>query len=145
LGEESAHWLALRALTLSAHFLAAILNCQKSTPTVIARLQDAEAVWGQLGLPILDPFRFVREDEDRPGRLPHFWSATSDSLAARVAVRLEARKLVLLKSADMPNDWMKAGQGFVDPYFEEIIRRDESPTLGSTLEVSALNFREWRG
>ena len=145
LGEESAHWLALRALTLNAHFLAEVLSLRRSSgPAVIADLQDAEAIWSQRGVAILDPFRFAREDEDRPGPLPHSWSATSDSLAARVAVRLEARKLVLLKSTDIPHDWMKAERRIVDPYFEEIIRTD-SQAIGSTLEASALNFREWRG
>jgi aspartokinase-like uncharacterized kinase len=145
LGEESAHWLALRALSVSAHFLAAVLSLRRSPrPAVIADLQDADAIWSQRGLPILDPFRFAQEDEDRPGRLPHSWSVTSDSLAARVAMRFQAQKLILLKSTDIPNDWMKAERGIVDPYFEEIIRTD-SQAIGSTLEVSALNFRGWRG
>src|SRR6266852_7979601 len=140
LGEESAHWLALRALSINAHFLADTLSLRRSArPTVIADLQDAETVWGRLGLPILDPFRFAQEDEDRPGRLPHSWSVTSDSLAAHVAVRFQAQKLILLKSTDIPNDWTKAERGIVDPYFEEIIRTD-SQAIGSTLEVSALNF-----
>src|SRR5438094_8286630 len=60
LGEESAHWLALRALSVSAHFLAAVLSSRKSfRPAVIADLQDADVIWSRLGLPILDPFRFA--------------------------------------------------------------------------------------
>jgi aspartokinase-like uncharacterized kinase len=145
LGEESAHWLALRALSINAHFLAEVLSLRRSSgPAVIADLQDADAIWSQLGVAILDPFRFAQADEDRPGRLAHSWSATSDSLAARIAVRFQARKLILLKSTNIPNDWRKAGRGIVDPCFEEIIRTD-SQAIGSTLEVSALNFRGWRG
>ena len=145
LGEESAHWLALRALSINAHFLGEVLSLRRSSgPAVIADLQDADAIWNQRGLPILDPFRFAQEDEDRPGRLPHSWSVTSDSLAARVALHFQAQKLILLKSTDIPKDWMKVGREIVDPCFEEIIRTD-SQAIGSTLEVSALNFREWRG
>ena len=145
LGEESAHWLALRALSINAHFLGEVLSLRRSSgPAVIADLQDADAIWSQRGLPILDPFRFAQEDEDRPGRLPHSWSVTSDSLAASVALHFQAQKLILLKSIDIPNDWMRAERGIVDPYFEEIIRTD-SQAIGSTLEVSALNFRGWRG
>src|SRR5206468_452484 len=60
LGEESAHWLALRALSVSAHFLAAVLSSRKSfRPAVIADLQDADVIWSQRGVPILEPCRFA--------------------------------------------------------------------------------------
>src|SRR5436190_17470724 len=93
LGEEAAHWLALRALTLNAHLLASLLSAGRfSRPVVITDLQDANVIWGEAALPILDPFRLVQEDEHRPGRLPHSWLATSDSLAARAAIELGATR-----------------------------------------------------
>jgi aspartokinase-like uncharacterized kinase len=143
MGEETAHWLALRALTLNAHFLASLLSSFR--PVVVANLQDADAIWEQAALPILDPFRFAQEDENRPGHLPHSWSATSDSLAGRLALQLGARKLVLMKSAPIPIDWMKAEHGIVDASFEAMLSQNESRAARSALEVSAINFREWRG
>jgi 5-(aminomethyl)-3-furanmethanol phosphate kinase len=139
LGEETAHWLALRALSLNARFLAAVLRPQ-CRPSVIVDLPDAETVWKQTALPILDPFVFFQEDENRPDHLDHSWSTTGDSLAARVALQLGARSLVLLKSAPIPSDWMKAKQGIVDSCFEKIVSENDS-----FLEVSAINFRDWRG
>jgi len=144
LGEEVAHWLALRGLTLNAHLLEAMLSRQTNPrPIIIGNLPEAEKAWDQSRLAILDALSFAQEDENRPGRLPHAWSVTSDSLAARVAVQFKVRKLVLLKSTDIPNDWTKADRGIVDSYFEAIIRGADSHESG--LEVSALNFRKWRG
>ena len=71
LGEEAAHWLALRTLTVNAHFLATILTTSYSSkPVVIADLQETHAVWAQHGIPILDPFPFAQIDEHQPGREP---------------------------------------------------------------------------
>ena len=143
LGEEPAHWLALRALSVNAHFLAAILNpLYPSKPVVIAGLYDAAAIWAQHRIPILDPFPFALRDEDQAGPLPHSWSVTSDSLAARVAGCIRAGKLVLLKSTDIPNDWMDPNVGIVDPYFETAIRSLQS--MNEPLSVSAVNLRKWR-
>jgi 5-(aminomethyl)-3-furanmethanol phosphate kinase len=143
LGEETAHWLALRALTVNAHLLRAMLSpFQSWKPVVVADLQEVDTIWARQGLPILDPFSFVQIDEYQPGRLPHSWSATSDSLAARVAVWLKAGKLVLLKSAEIPHDWMDAARGIVDSHFENMIHSAQL-MAGLPLSVSAVNLREW--
>jgi len=140
LGEESAHWLALRALTLNAHFLAGILP--SFNPMVVADFQDCKSVWSNLALPVLDPFSFVRIDEGLSNHLPHLWTATSDSLAARVAWRIGAQKLILLKSCSVPqkSDWQSEA-GLVDPLFSKIIGK--AATAGGPLEVRAFNFRDW--
>jgi len=138
LGEEASHWLALRALTLNAQFLATILHSLKAT--VVADFQECKAAWAKMELPVMDPYPFARNDEGQPGRLPHLWSATSDSLAARVAWKIRAQKLILLKSAAVPKggDW-KFDPDFVDPIFSKVI--SEAATAGNPLEVTALNFR----
>jgi aspartokinase-like uncharacterized kinase len=138
LGEEAAHWLALRALTLNAHFLATLLKPLRAV--VIPELRDAEAVWERQELPILDPFHFAREDA--PECIPHCWSATTDSLAAQIAVRIQASKLLLLKSTDIPDDWINPSRGIVDPYFEKIIQCSQTAS-DPPLVVEALNFRSW--
>src|SRR5262249_4292337 len=131
LGEESSHWLALRALALNAHFLARLLP-------------DATVVpWpeGVAPLTILDAHAFAACDEGQPGCLPHTWSATSDAVAARAAAVGRADELVLLKSVDFPAEgtWeAAAAAGVVDPAFPELVRRADLP-------ARAVNLRAWPG
>lgn len=135
LGEETAHWLALRALTLNAHFLAALLP----RACVAGKIEALRDAWEKNQLPILDAHEFAREDEKHPGRLPHSWTATSDALAARVAAVLWARHLVLLKSTTVPPgiDWEEAGRrGLVDAMFAEVLRH-----APADLSVRAVNLR----
>jgi aspartokinase-like uncharacterized kinase len=116
LGEEAAHWLALRALALNASFLQTLLP----------------------GATVVDAYEFASRDEGRPGALPHTWDVTSDSVAARVAAVNGIWRLVLLKSTDFPKgiDAAEAGRrGLVDAHFA----RAQSGT-----EVYALNLRGWR-
>ena len=119
LGEEEAHWLAIRSLSLAAHFLHRLLP---SLPVV------------ELPVPgILDPYpHFKNLPRDRGGSPPHTWSVTSDSLSLWVAIHSNATKLVLLKSADAPDgDWSEAG--YVDEYFAVLLVAD--------VEVEAVNLR----
>ena len=73
--------------------------------------------------------------------LPNDWTTTTDSIAALLALTIEARKLVLLKSAAPPasthnstfRDWSE--KGFTDEAF---------PGIAQHLScVEALNFRDW--
>ena len=118
-GEESAHWLALRALGVTAHFLRTLASGSRLT--------------------VLDCFTFAQEDEARPGSLPHTWAVTTDSIAARAAVVYRAERLVLLKSVDIPpgTPWdVATANGWVDAYFPQI-----AATLACPVEV--VNFR-WK-
>src|SRR5579883_1104492 len=121
LGEETAHWLALRSLTLNAHFLASLLP----SACVTGNVERFQLHWNKNELPILDVHEFARADEQRSDHLPHRWAVTSDAFAARVAVVLQARDLVLLKSITIPSeiDWTEAGRtGFVDAMLAEVLR-----------------------
>ena len=132
LGEEQAHWLALRALGLNAHFLAAILPAA----AVVQTVEDCSRVWRGGALPILDAHAFARGDEGRPGCLPHSWEAASDAVAGRVAQVMQASALVLLKSTEPPADRSASrlvADRFVDGYFCDMVK------LG--LEFSAVNLR----
>ncbi|OAI47862.1 hypothetical protein AYO44_08765 [Planctomycetaceae bacterium SCGC AG-212-F19] len=134
LGEEVSHWLALRAMTLSAHFLAGLLP----TGRVVRSLGECPAVWASQQFPILDAHVFALADEGQPGCLPYRWEVTSDSIAARVAVIAGAGRLILLKSIDIPvgTDWAEGGRrGWVDGYFGEVLK-------GSELVVEAVNLRQ---
>jgi len=136
LGEETSHWLALRALTVNAHFLASLAP----PACVIDDVAELGRAWEKSLLPILDVREFARGDERRPDHLPHSWSVTSDSLAARVAIVLRASHLVLLKSTTIPPDvdWREAGRlGLVDALFAEVLR--EAPM---ELFVRTVNLRK---
>ncbi len=116
LGEEVSHWLALRTLGVTAELL--------------RRLVDS--------LHILDPFTFAREDESRSGALPHTWSVTTDSIAARAALVLGAERLILLKSTDIPPEmpWeVAAERGWVDAHFPQIAATLPCP-------IVSVNFRQ---
>ena len=138
LGDEKAHWLALRALTLNAYFLAELVPGSR----VVQRLDECRPF--AESLTILDRFAFARWDEEAhpEGYLPHCWEATSDSLAARVAVVAEASRLCLLKSTGPPTDidWLEPKYHFVDPLFREVLGRS-----AHRCHLQAVNLRDWQG
>jgi aspartokinase-like uncharacterized kinase len=89
-GGSAAHWMAILAMDQHAHLLRGLLPTARLThgPEEIAQVL-AEGL-----LPVLSPFRWLHAADP----LPHGWQVTSDSIAAWVAARLGARRLVLLKS-----------------------------------------------
>ena len=128
LGEERAHWLCIDVLSVTAHLLAALLG-------------DVPIVETFDNLPptsVFDPRRFLYEQEPQfPGCvLPHTWSATTDSIAARIAETLAADELVLLKSADAPPHATltdMAAAGYVDGHFPSaaaMLRKVQCLTMG---------------
>jgi aspartokinase-like uncharacterized kinase len=132
LGEETAHWLALRCLSVSAHFLASLLPGVKVVTDLASLLPNMST------LAVVDGHAFAQADQGRSGSLPHSWRVTSDSLAARIAHVAGARRLVLLKSTDIPDDldWSEAGRReLVDPHFAK---------TAAGLTVQAINFRHWK-
>jgi hypothetical protein len=142
LGDESAHQLALRAMTVNAYFLQALLPAA----VVVQRLSGCLGPWHWRCPVIVDAYDFAYHDFEsqefleagKPPVLPRSWAVTSDAIAARVAVLIRARELVLLKSTDPPagSDWQAAAQaGFVDAFFGQAV---------GDVPVRALNFRSWR-
>jgi aspartokinase-like uncharacterized kinase len=130
LGEERSHRLALQAMSLNAHFLANLLE----RAVVVADTEALRRSLDQDFLPVLDAAAFLAADMV----LPHTWDATSDSVAARLAVLLGARELVLLKSTPPPAvaDWEEAGRlGFVDSVFAAMV----TPSL----RVRGVDLRSW--
>jgi aspartokinase-like uncharacterized kinase len=156
LGEEAAHWLALRALSVTGAFLERLARPAPPTPLPVGRGEKdlrssltfddpTEACraftpslqGGGWGVGLLTPFTFAQEDDSRPGALPHSWSVTTDSIAARAAVVYGAERLILLKSVDIPPEisWeTAAANGWVDAHFPRI-----AATL--TCPISVINFR----
>ena len=129
LGEERAHWLALKSLEVSAQLI------QGWLPGSILVKMPGQA----FNVGIIEAHAFCQLDEGYSGLLPRSWDVTTDSVAARAATAFRGNRLILLKSIDVPNDpvWAEAvAQGWVDPYFPKAIE----PFAGS---VTFVNFRRW--
>jgi aspartokinase-like uncharacterized kinase len=128
LGDDTAHWLALRALSLNARLLRALLGKRAAVALSVAQCRRR---WAANQWPILDPWAFCRTD----AALPSSWDVTSDAIAGRVAVVVGAGELVLLKSAPPPGDaaaWAECG--YVDAWLPRIL-------AGSGVRVRAVNLR----
>ena len=133
LGEARSHWLALRALSITARVV------EKAVPglELVDSVEGLEPLWQAGKIPVFDPFQFIVEiDEESIDSLPRRWRVTSDSIAARMARVFRARELVLLKSVTFPEriSMSEAAElGLVDEYF---------PTAARDVErVVAINLR----
>jgi hypothetical protein len=91
-GESAAHWMAILAMDQHAHLLAGIAP----TARIVQSPEDVAATVARGRLAILAPFAWLRVEDP----LPHGWHVTSDSIAAWVAARLAAGRLLLLKSVE---------------------------------------------
>jgi 5-(aminomethyl)-3-furanmethanol phosphate kinase len=122
LGDESAHQLALHALDLTAAILAKLLPGS----ITVDRLEMLANVRDSTALPILAPRNVLTEIECHgAAALPANWDVTSDTIAARIAVHLEARSLILIKSVSVPEGATREGaarMGVVDPKFPSVAR-----------------------
>lgn len=119
LDQEASHWLAVRAMTVTSRLLAKLLNVElvEQVDVVEQLIRDGRSV-----ACVLDVEQFLRqlEPNSEGARLPHDWSCTSDSIAARIAEILDADELVLLKAVPLPPSTSysdAASQGLVDRYF----------------------------
>ncbi|MBX3441826.1 MAG: hypothetical protein KF774_05425 [Planctomyces sp.] len=131
LHEEAAHWLALRAMRLNEHLLAALLPGAR----VVERWEALADAWSSQATVILGVAPLLRAAEARGEPTPpHAWDVTSDSLAAWFAGRLGAR-LVLVKSIDCPDGSAEAASasGAVDRAFPD--------TASAGLAVDWVNLR----
>jgi len=123
LGELRSHALALRILDATAQIAAALLPGS----VVVDDVADLPLTWASGSTPVLAPRRFLELDDRSPDPLPHAWTTTTDSIAARVAVRLRASELILLKSLPLPPEaptWEDAAAlGLVDPEFPRAVEK----------------------
>ncbi|MFQ5960370.1 MAG: delta 1-pyrroline-5-carboxylate synthetase [Candidatus Methylomirabilales bacterium] len=92
LGDTASHWMAILAMDQYSYLLADLGGATRTvrTPTEIEETIQDQA------LPILLPSTLLLETDP----LPHSWDVTSDTIAAYIAVQLEAELLVLLKDVD---------------------------------------------
>jgi len=122
LGNVAADKLAVYALDLTAVILAALLPGS----TTIDRLEMLEPAGETRAITIMAPRSVLGEIECvGAAPLPATWDVTTDTIAARIAVHLEARTLVLLKSApllDCATRHDAARLGLVDPMLPSVAR-----------------------
>jgi dihydroneopterin aldolase len=115
-GDDAAHWMAVLAMDQVAHVLVDSLD----RAVLVTDKGSMDRAFATGHRPVLAPYRWLRGadgPEDRDA-LPHSWDVTSDSIAAWVAGRLGARRLVLLKPTEASGDGLRA---IVDPYFSHAL------------------------
>ena len=105
LTSDDAHWMAILGMDQYAILLASRI---RHAELVHRRGEIARARAGGR-IPVLAPYRWLREVDP----LPHGWDVTSDSIAAWVATRIGARRLILIKPPTLDLNTI------VDPYFEQ--------------------------
>lgn len=134
------HWFAIQAMTFNAEIL--VRTCGPGLVLVTGR-EPAQDVWNSGRVPVLDPAVFLRAEEkstatepiDSMKPLPASWDVTSDSIAAWVAHRWSAQRLILAKSCEQPagsiEDW--SATGAVDDFF---------PRVSNGLQIEWINLKK---
>ena len=113
-----AHRLAMLAMHQMAEFMVA----QQDRLNIAQTLTDISSILKQGEVPVWAPLRSIAGD----ATVPADWSATSDSLAARLAELLGGARLALLKSVDVEKNAdceELARRCVVDPVFPSIVAR----------------------
>lgn len=113
--EDTAHDLALQAMALNQHLVDRLLP----RGTLVTNRDEADRAWRDGRWSLLDAGPFLSSEEPAHSlALPHTWQASSDAIAAWVAIHWPADRLVLLKSTDRPAGSTAAtlaDAGLVDP------------------------------
>jgi aspartokinase-like uncharacterized kinase len=122
LDDQAAHWISIRAMSVTARLLHALVPESVFTDDLPAlRQRRADK---QPSILVFDAERFLREEPAWGGQpLPENWDVTSDSIAARLAAIVEASELAMLKST-VPEGrtgtyaiQSAVEQGYLDAYF----------------------------
>jgi aspartokinase-like uncharacterized kinase len=125
LSADAAHWMAVLAMDQYAHLVASRL----AGGVIVEDLRQIGAARDASGLPVLAPYRWLRETDP----LPHSWTVTSDSIAAWVAGQVGARRLVLVKPPGA------GGADVVDSYFQRALPDHVTATIVAVDRMDMLN------
>ncbi len=118
--DSSAHFMALLAMTQ----FGLMLSGMQPDLVPVERKEDIERVLASRGVPIWLPTEMVTDDDS----IEHSWEVTSDSLAAWLAGRLGASRVLLVKSVEVDNDLPVrelARQGIVDACFPDYVKQGD--------------------
>lgn len=91
--EEVAHRMALLALDQMALWIADLADGRRKA-RVVRSAQEVSATREEARLSVVAPFEWLERDDP----LPASWTVTSDAIAAWIAGRIGATRLLLLKS-----------------------------------------------
>lgn len=130
LSADAAHWMAVLAMDQYAHLIADRVD----GGVLVADRRDIDAALGARQVPVLAPFRWLREADP----LPHTWHVTSDSIAAWVAGEVGARRLVLVKPPGA-HSHAPAGGDLVDAHFSRAIPIGVIPVIVAADQRDALH------
>jgi aspartokinase-like uncharacterized kinase len=114
--------VAHRLAMLAMHQMAELMVSLQEGLKVAQSLAEISDLVSNGQVPVWAPLSLMAEDET----VPADWSATSDSLAARLAELLGDAHLVLLKSVDVKKEESLeelVSRGVVDPAFPAIVAR----------------------
>jgi aspartokinase-like uncharacterized kinase len=100
--------MAVLAMDQYAHLIVSRLPRGK----LVLRPNEIDAALDERYVPVLAPYRWIREADP----LPHSWDVTSDSISAWVAAQVGASRLVLVKPPGA------SGPGIVDPCFTTVLK-----------------------
>jgi aspartokinase-like uncharacterized kinase len=127
LPDTAAHWMAVLAMDQHAQLIAARLAgaVLVADPREIGDACDAGRI------PVLMPSGWLRESDP----LPHSWDVTSDSIAAWVAGRVCARRLVLVKPPGV-----RRPDEAVDPYFARALSARVEAVMIAADQIDALRL-----
>ncbi len=137
LDEVQCHWWCIQLMEVTARLLEQLLPRARLAES-FDELSDSLREQQRDSHTVFAVEHFLRNEEPAlPGRpLPHNWSVTSDSIAARIAEAIGARELVLLKSTVPEHNASRneaSARGLVD---------DDFPMAARHLaKVSCVDFR----
>ncbi|MDD1779246.1 MAG: hypothetical protein LUQ65_13855 [Candidatus Helarchaeota archaeon] len=111
LSEDKAHWMAI----LCENILGFLILEKLEAGAPVFELSEIPTVLKTARIPVFLPFQHLFTQDP----LPHSWEVTSDSIAAYLAERLKAQKLILIKDVDGiyrqdPKTSPKNGMTFLD-------------------------------
>jgi 5-(aminomethyl)-3-furanmethanol phosphate kinase len=116
--DRAAHEMALLAMEQYGCALAS-LGAGWRLAASAAAIQD---VLREGGVPVWSPTAMLREADD----VPWSWDVTSDSLAAWLAGRIGAKRVLLIKQLEPPPGRLRAADlmadGIIDPAFPRFLR-----------------------
>ena len=124
LSDDAAHWMAILAMDQHAHLIAERLV----HGALVARATEIADVQSSARIPVLAPYRWLREADP----LPHSWEVTSDSIAAWFAHAVGAPQLVLIKPSGA------SGGDVVDRYFSRALQPGVSSACVPADEIDSL-------
>jgi len=129
LGEETAHFLALESLSLTARLLCSLLP----ETVLVQNLSELHECWAEQRIPVLDVPRWTEQLEPASTlKLPHHWQTTSDSIALWLACQFQAESLTLIKSVPPPADcslFSAIQSDLIDQQFTQLLTAGHFPEI----------------